>query len=86
MSSGAFIALICGAIIALLLGRTLWIMRQERGQGRLRGSDPGKGTHTIHAEYSSGISGHSTSYEVPRDPQEYAKLFVPKETDTDNDR
>ena len=81
MSSPLFITLICGAIVALLLWRTLSILRQEKGE-RIRGSEPGQGHHTIHAEYSSGFSGHSTSYEVPRDPQAYARLFVPAQSDT----
>jgi len=81
MSSTLFITLICGAIIALLLARTIYVLRQEKGE-KLRGSEPGQGYHTIHAEYSSGFSGHSTSYDVPRDPQAYARLFVPVTSDT----
>ena len=81
MSSFAFITLISGAILAILIARTWYILRREKDDP-MRGSDPGDGHHTIHAEYSSGISGHSTSYKVPRDPQAYAKLFVPKPKDT----
>ena len=45
-----------------------------------RGSLPGKGVHVIDAQYSSGAGGggHSSTYTVPKDPQEYAKCFVPK--------
>ncbi|THH38361.1 hypothetical protein E4Z66_01965 [Aliishimia ponticola] len=46
-----------------------------------RGSLPGKGDHIIHSDYSSGGGGggHATSYTIPKDPQEYAKRFVPRE-------
>ena len=48
--------------------------------GTERGSAPGKGDHVLHADYSSGAGGggHSTTYRIPRDPQEYAKRFVPR--------
>ena len=84
MSQFAFIFGVSGAIIALLLARTLYVLRKERGE-TLRGSEPGKGHHTIHAEYSSGFSGHSTTYHIPRDPQAYAKLFVPQKTPKETD-
>ena len=80
MSSTLFITAICGAIVALLLARTFYVLRSEKGE-KIRGSEPGQGHHTIHAEYSSGFSGHSTSYDIPRDPQAYARLFVPAATD-----
>lgn len=53
----------------------------RRDPGRARGSLPGKGDHVIESHYSSGGGGggHSVSYRVPKDPQEYAKRFVPKE-------
>ncbi len=46
-----------------------------------RGSPPGKGYHTIDASYASGAGGGGQvmHYKVPRDPQEYAKHFVPKD-------
>ncbi len=78
MSSGFFIFLVSGAILAILIVRAIIVVRRE-GAEPTRGSEPGKGDHTIHAEYSSGFSGHSTSYKIPRDPQAYAKRFVPKQ-------
>lgn len=56
-------------------------MALKRTRGTERGSLPGKGDHVIEANYSSGAGGggHSTTYTVPRDPQEYAKRFVPRE-------
>lgn len=80
MSSTAFITVICGAIIGLLLIRTFYVLRQEKDE-EFRGSNPGQGHHTIHAEYSSGFSGHSTTYKIPRDPQAYARMFVPAHSD-----
>ncbi|MCY4303705.1 MAG: hypothetical protein OXC62_02800 [Aestuariivita sp.] len=53
-------------------------IRNSRTLGR--GSLPGKGVHVIDAHYSSGAGGggHSSTYTVPKDPQEYAKCFVPR--------
>jgi hypothetical protein len=34
----------------------------------------------IESQYSSGVGGgQSISYRIPRDPQTYAKLFIPKD-------
>ena len=76
MSGTGFIFAVSCAIIALLVARAIYVVRSERG-ANTRGSEPGSGDHTIHADYSSGFSGHSTTYRVPRDPQEYTKRFVP---------
>lgn len=78
MSSAQVITLLCALILLVLAVRTYLVMRQEKDHGKIRGSAPGKGHHTIHAEYSSGLGGHSVSYKVPRDPQEYNQLYVPK--------
>ncbi|MEM1235412.1 MAG: hypothetical protein AAGI10_00485 [Pseudomonadota bacterium] len=76
MSSAAFIALISAAILAILVGRAVVIMRRE-SKITVRGTPPGDGDTVIHAEYSSGLSGHSTTYKIPQDPQAYARRFVP---------
>ncbi|WP_208351518.1 hypothetical protein [Pseudaestuariivita rosea] len=71
-------------IILIIAGLTIAIAvaRMRDLKGTERGSPPGKGYHVIDADYSSGAGGggHQTQYKVPKDPQEYAKLFVPKET------
>ncbi|MEL6915090.1 MAG: hypothetical protein AAFP13_11365 [Pseudomonadota bacterium] len=66
------------AILAILVARAIHVVRKEKGSDP-RGSLPGEGDHTIHAEYSSGLSGHHSSYKVPRDPQAYARRFVPRQ-------
>ena len=76
MSSGLFIFLVSSAIVALLVGRAIYVVRTEKGE-TARGATPGDGDHIIHVEYSSGLSGHSTSYSIPKDPQAYAKRFIP---------
>lgn len=65
------------ALVAVISGA----MALHRTRGSERGSLPGKGNHVIEANYSSGAGGggHSTTYTIPRDPQEYAKRFVPRE-------
>jgi len=77
VSSATFIFVISAIILAILITRAVYVVRSERG-GTSRGCEPGEGDHIIHADYSSGLSGHSTSYKIPRDPQVYAKRFVPR--------
>ena len=64
-------------ILAILFGRALWVMHSERGAKR--GSRPGKGYHEIDASYTSGGGGGGQvkSFKVPKDPDEYARQFVP---------
>ena len=53
-----------------------WI-RLRQDPGKARGALPRKGHHELTSDYQSGLGGHSTSWKVPADPQEYAKHFVP---------
>ncbi|KIC22591.1 hypothetical protein RA20_01590 [Leisingera sp. ANG-Vp] len=37
--------------------------------------------HTLRSDYQSGMGGGSVrTWKVPKDPQEYARFFVPKKT------
>jgi hypothetical protein len=69
--------LLAAAILVLVAWRARAVMRAER---HLRhGGGPDRGVTTIRAEYSSGIGGgEAREYTVPKDPQAYARLFVPK--------
>ena len=68
----------------LILGVAALRARQSlrHTKGTERGSLPGTGYHTIDASYSSGAGGGGQvmHYKVPKDPQEYARTFVPKDT------
>jgi hypothetical protein len=70
------------AIVAILVARAAWILRREARQadgGRPRGVEPGTGYTEIVSEYSSGVGGgDNLTCRVPRDPQEYARSFVPR--------
>ena len=79
MYNWSVIAYISAIIIFILLFRAIWVVRQEKDQGR--GSLPGQGDHEIRADYFSGGAGggHSGSFRVPKDPQKYAQQFVPKD-------
>ena len=81
MTSWLPIVLISAAILLYLAVRAVLVMRQERDAPR--GSLPGTGYHEIEANYISGGGGggHHGSFRVPRDPQEYAKGFVPRQKD-----
>jgi hypothetical protein len=72
------IVILSALVLLLAVLRAMQAVRHA--QDDERGSPPGVGYHTLHAEYSSGAGGgHSTTYRVPRDPQEYAKRFVPRD-------
>ena len=79
MYNWSVIAYISSIIIFILLFRAIWVVRQEKDQGR--GSLPGQGDHEVRADYFSGGAGggHSGSFRVPKDPQKYAQQFVPKD-------
>ena len=86
MSSFATIAGLCAAILAVLAWRTIHVVRAERGARR--GSPPGEGVHRIEAGYWSGGAGggHDAHFTVPRNPQDYARLFVPRQAGDRDDR
>ena len=66
------------------IGVLVWLAARlslKMSKGTERGSLPGNGDHIIEANYSSGAGGggQQTTYRIPKDPQEYAKRFVPRE-------
>lgn len=70
---------ILSALILAIVGlRAYLIVRSEDGK-KLRGSAPGKGDHIVQAEYQSGGGGGGShgQFRVPKDPQAYARAFVP---------
>ncbi|TNF23367.1 MAG: hypothetical protein EP318_00430 [Rhodobacteraceae bacterium] len=71
------ILLLVVAIVAVTLLLARRAIREDEGKGR--GTTPGKGHITLHSHYSSGLGGQSRSYQVPREPQDYAKTFIPKD-------
>lgn len=75
--------ILCAAILGLLVTRAIYVVRQESDTPR--GSEPGEGYHVIEANYHSGGlgGGHSSTFKVPKDPQDYAKAFVPRNRKSD---
>jgi hypothetical protein len=73
------IAVLCGLVVLVAALRARQAVRHDRHDRR--GSAPGKGYHVIDASYHSGGGGggQSAEFRVPRDPQEYARLFIPKD-------
>ncbi|XDA96509.1 hypothetical protein AB1M95_10195 [Sulfitobacter sp. LCG007] len=73
------IVILSGLVLLLAVGRGLQALRHT--EGTERGSEPGEGHHVIEAEYSSGGGGGGQfmRYEIPKDPQEYARIFIPKD-------
>lgn len=73
-------AIIIGLIVAIVIVTGITAARAIRAdRATPRGLEPGEGDHIIDVNYSSGLGGHQSQIRVPRDPQEYAKTFVPKE-------
>lgn len=73
------IVVLSGMLIAVLLARAVWVVWHERRSPPERGTEPGRGYTEIEANYHSGGpgGGHSSIIRVPKDPQEYARSFVP---------
>lgn len=75
-------AWISAGILTMLVARAVWVLRSEAAQeddGRPRGIPPGDGYTEITSDYSSGLGGgNQLTTRVPKDPQEYARSFVPK--------
>ncbi|WP_371154352.1 hypothetical protein [Jannaschia sp. 2305UL9-9] len=75
-------ATLAALIVGVLLARAIWILRKEAQQedgGRPRGIAPGTGYTEITSDYSSGVGGgNQLTSRVPKDPQEYARVFVPR--------
>lgn len=70
------IVLLSGAILLILVAKAFWVIWKEKDAQR--GSEPGKGYHEIDASYMSGVGGGQVkTFKVPKDPQEYARRFVP---------
>ena len=65
-------------ILAVLAVRVVLVVRADPPL-RERGSLPGEGYHEFEVNYDSGGGGGTQTgqFTVPRDPQEYARRFVP---------
>ncbi|MBM2577047.1 hypothetical protein JQC91_12135 [Jannaschia sp. Os4] len=73
----ALSALIAGGILVVLAVRAVFVVRSE--PDRPRGVEPGEGYTKILSEYSSGVGGGERLItRVPRDPDAYARAFVPR--------
>jgi hypothetical protein len=73
-----FLALVIMAIIAMV-ALLAWLgQRRNTAQGDQDNPD----YHILHSEYQSGVGGgESRTWKVPKDPQAYARLFIPKDKD-----
>lgn len=79
MDIGVILLLLVAIVVVSIIAGAASL---RRTRGTERGSPPGKGYHVIDVNYNSGAGGGTqmTSYTIPRDPQEYAKRFIPRET------
>ena len=66
-------------IVAVVAMRAVLVVRGDP-PARERGSLPGEGYHEIQVNYDSGGGGGTqlSRFTVPKDPQEYARRFVPR--------
>ena len=74
------IGVITAGLIALIVLTVALARSRMRGDGdTTRGSEPGTGDHVIDISYNSGGpgGGHHAVLRIPRDPQDYARRFVP---------
>mmetsp|Transcript_5569 Transcript_5569/g.9001 ORF Transcript_5569/g.9001 Transcript_5569/m.9001 type:complete len:84 (+) Transcript_5569:320-571(+) len=64
--------------VAALLALVAWINRDRTPFAEEGSQDPDN--HTLRSDYQSGMGGGAvTTWKVPKDPDAYARLFVPKE-------
>jgi hypothetical protein len=82
ISAWGMIAILSALVLLVSVLKAAQTIRQDRGRDP-RGSAPGTGYHVIDASYHSGGAGggHSAEFRVPKDPQEYAQMFVPKNSE-----
>ena len=75
---------VLGLIVVIILAVLLLARFALRNDTDQRGSEPGQGYHELRSDYQSGVGGgHVTTWKVPKDPQEYARRFVPKDRRND---
>lgn len=75
------IGVITAGVIALIVLTVALARSRMHGESDTRrGSEPGTGDHVIDISYNSGGpgGGHQAVLRVPRDPQDYARRFVPE--------
>ncbi len=61
--------------VVALIALTAWLGRNRNATVKEQETDD---YHVLRSEYQSGIGGGDTrTWKVPKDPQEYAKQFVP---------
>ena len=81
MTQAAVVTVLCLMILGVA-ALSAWsaIRKDPRDANGKRGALPGTGYHEIDASYHSGGAGggQSGSFKVPRDPQEYARQFIPR--------
>lgn len=72
----ALFVVLIGALIAMV-ALLAWLgQKRSTTQGDAENAD----FHILHSEYQSGMGGgESRTWKVPKDPQAYAKLFIPKD-------
>ncbi|MEM1430888.1 MAG: hypothetical protein AAGG09_15640 [Pseudomonadota bacterium] len=76
MADAIFIGGLVLAILCAVVMKARQALREDADTPQ--GLAPGTGDHIIEVEYSSGLGGgHATRIRVPRDPQAYARAFVP---------
>lgn len=81
----AALLLFSAITLALGIAVAVWRARSERRHGLFPGTEPGEGDHIIDNGYISGGpgGGHPTITRVTRDPQRYARAFVPRRKEKD---
>jgi hypothetical protein len=72
------IVIVVLVVLIALVTAILAVVMQRQNPGA-RGAEPGEGEIELHSEYTSGVGGGQTAtWTVPRDPQAYAKHFIPR--------
>lgn len=69
-----------GFLIVAVIVMAAALAYYGRNRDPIEQDDSDPNNHTLRSDYQSGMGGGNvTSWKVPKDPQAYAKLFVPSD-------
>ncbi|MBO6896621.1 MAG: hypothetical protein JJ868_04525 [Shimia sp.] len=74
--------LFIASLIIAICAMTALVAWVARDRSPLVEEEDDPDNHTLRSDYQSGMGGGSvTTWKVPKDPDAYARLFVPKNKD-----
>jgi hypothetical protein len=67
-------------LVLAVIGMAGLLAWHSRNRNPIEQDDSDPDNHTLRSDYQSGMGGGNVAtWKVPKDPQDYAKLFVPSD-------